>query len=197
VAARFWTIQNGGNTSNEKGVLVRKSVGLAVMVGAAAGVYFYRRSKLPVERRDLFLRRTMNDTLTPILLGRGAANGERTGFGVVEHVGRVSGTLRTTLVHPIPLGDRLAIPMAYGERGQWPQNVLAAGCCRVQFRDLVYSLSNPRAVDASLIEGLPRTEEMIGRAVGGRYLLMDVDAVVPGRLEERAGERVRLEDRSV
>jgi hypothetical protein len=172
---------------------MRKSVLLAGVVGVAAGLYLYRRSRLPIERRDLLLRRTMNERLTPILVRHGAADGERTGLGVVEHVGRVSGKLRQTLIHPIPLGDRFAIPLAYGEKGQWPQNVIAAGCCRLQFHDSVYSLSNPRVMDGAEVEGLPKADEMIGRVVGGRYLALDVVSVVQGRLEADASARVRSE----
>jgi hypothetical protein len=166
---------------------MRKSVLLMAVVGTASGLYLYRRSRLPVERRDLLLRRTMNERLTPILMRHGAADGEWTGLGVVEHVGRMSGKLRRTLVHPIPLGDRFAIPLAYGEKGQWPQNVIAAGRCRLQYHDSVYELTNPRAMDGAQIDGLPAAEEMIGRAVGGRYLLLEVESVAPGRLEQ-AGE---------
>jgi deazaflavin-dependent oxidoreductase (nitroreductase family) len=162
---------------------MRKCFLLGAVVGAAAGLYLYRRSQLPIERRDLLLRRTMNERLTPILVRHGAADGERTGLGVIEHVGRISGKLRRTLVHPIPVGDRFAIPLAYGEKGQWPQNVLAAGRCRLQYHDSVYDLANPRAVDGAAIEGLPAVDERIARAVGGRYLLLDVESVAPGRLE--------------
>jgi hypothetical protein len=172
---------------------MRKSTLFVAVVAAAAGIYLYRRSQLPVECRDRLLRRTMNERLAPVMLRHGAADGERTGLGVVEHVGRVSGLVRQTLVHPIPLGDRLAIPLAYGERGQWPQNVIAAGCCRLQFHDSVYSLSNPRVMDGAEVEGLPRADEMIGRVVGGRYLLLDVVSVVQGRLEADASARVRSE----
>ncbi|MGD0247548.1 MAG: hypothetical protein ABSB75_00695 [Candidatus Limnocylindrales bacterium] len=161
---------------------MRKSTLLVAVVGAAACIYLYRRSRLPPERRDLVARRAMNERIAPILLRHGAADGERTGIGIVEHVGRVSGVARRTLVHPIPLGDRFAILLAYGERGQWPRNVIAAGCCRLQFHDSVYSLSIPRVMDGAQVEGLPKAEEVIGRAVGGRFLLMDVESVVPGRL---------------
>jgi hypothetical protein len=166
---------------------MRKIVLVAGAVAAAAGVYLYRRSKLPVERRDLWMRRAMNERLAPIFLRHGAADGERTGLGVVEHVGRKSGVVRRTLIHPIVMGGQVAIPLAYTERGQWPQNVLAAGCCRLQFHDRVYRLTNPRAVDGSEIVYLPKPEATLGRFVGGRYLLLDVESVAPGRFEGKAG----------
>jgi deazaflavin-dependent oxidoreductase (nitroreductase family) len=168
---------------------MRKSTLAVLVAGSAAAYYLVRRSRLPIERRDLLMRRTMNERLAPILMRYGAIDGTRTGFGVIEHVGRVSGTRRRTMVHPIPLGDRVAVPLAFGEKAQWPQNVVAAGRCRVQFRDHVYSLTNPRPQDGAEIEGLPRVDGAIGRAFGGRYLVMDVDSVVPGRFEE-AGEEV-------
>jgi hypothetical protein len=171
---------------------MRKTVLLAGVAAAAAGVYLYRRSKLPVERRDLWMRRAMNERLTPIFLGHGAADGEKTGLGVVEHVGRKSGVVRRTLIHPVVMGGQVAIPLAYTERGQWPQNVIAAGRCRLQFHDSVYRLTNPRAVDGSEIADLPKPEALIGRVVGGRYLLLDVESVVPGRLEAKAGNQARV-----
>jgi hypothetical protein len=170
---------------------MRRLIVIALVVGAA--IYLYRRSKLPEERRDLTLRRAMNERLTPILLRHGAADGSHTGLGVVEHLGRKSGTVRRTLIHPIVLGDRVAIPAPYAEGGQWPRNVLAAGCCRLQFRDSIYSLSNPRVIEGALIEDLPASEKLIGRVTGGRFLLMDVDSVVSGRFgDEGAAERVQV-----
>jgi hypothetical protein len=170
---------------------MRKLVAVVTVVALVA--YLYRRSKLPEERRDLALRRAMNERLTPVLLRYGAANGSRNGLGVVEHVGRKSGAVRRTLIHPIVMRDRVAIPVPYAEGGQWPRNVLAAGCCRLQFRDSIYALSNPRIVQGALIEDLPASERLIGRVTGGRFLLLDVEAVAPGRFEE-IGEKVRVEE---
>ena len=163
---------------------MRKSTLLAAAIGVAAGVYVVRRSQVPLERRDLLARQVMNRRLTPLLVRGGAANGARTGFGIVEHVGRVSGTVRRTLVHPIPLGDRLAIPVPYRDKGQWPRNVIAAGCCRLQFRDSVFTLTNPRVMEADLVADLPVVERSLVRLVGGACLVMDVESVVPGRFAD-------------
>ncbi len=160
---------------------MRKLIVIALVAGL--GAYLYHRSQLPEERRDLLLRRTMNERLTPILLRHGAARGGRTGIGVVEHVGRKSGAVRRTLIHPIVLADRVAVPVPYAEGGQWPRNVLAAAGCRVQFRDHVYALSNPRLVQGSEIADLPMAESVIGRLTGGRFLLLDVVSVEPDRFE--------------
>ena len=171
---------------------MRRSTLLLVVAGGAAAAYLYRRSRQPLERRDLRARRAMNDRLAPILLRHGAADGPRTGLGVVEHVGRVSGTLRRTLVHPVPLGDRFAIPLPYRDKGQWPQNVIAAGCCRLQFHDSVYALSNPRVMNADLVEGLPGVERALVRALGGACLVLDVDSVAVGRFGDLEPAPVEL-----
>jgi hypothetical protein len=163
---------------------MRKLFAIALIAGA--GYYLYRRSQLPEEKRDLFLRRVMNERLTPVLLNSGVTGGSHTGVGVVEHVGRKSGTVRRTLIHPIVLADRIAVPVPYAEGGQWPRNVLAAGYCRLQFRDHVYTLSNPRVVQGSEIADLPKAEQVIGRVTGGRFLLMDVKSAEPGRFEGEA-----------
>ncbi len=160
--------------------------------GALAGVYLYRRSKTPVERRDLAARRFMNERLTPILMSRGAANGSRKGIGIVEHVGRVSGPVRRTFIHPIVLDGRVAIPLPYRDQGQWTKNVLAAGCCRLQFRDQVYSLVNPRVMDAGAVEGLPAFERWIAQAISGQCLVMDVASAAPGRFEVLAESNEEL-----
>jgi hypothetical protein len=166
---------------------------LVIALAAGLGYYLYRREQLPEEKRDLLLRRLMNERLTPVLLRSGVTTGSRTGIGVVEHIGRKSGVVRRTLIHPVVMEERVAIPVPYAEGGQWPRNVLAAGCCRLQFRDSIYSLSNPRVVEGALIEDLPKSEALIGRVTGGRFLLLDVESVAPGRFEA-AGERVRVEE---
>ncbi len=163
---------------------MRRSTLLVAAAGVAAGVYVVRRSRVPLESRDLLARQVMNRRLTPLLVRGGAANGARTGLGIVEHVGRVSGTVRRTLVHPIPLGDRFAIPLPYRDKGQWTRNVMAAGCCRLQFHDSVYMLTNPRVMDAEMVQGLPLAERSIVRVVGGGCLVMDVQSMAPGRFAD-------------
>ncbi len=152
-------------------------------LGALAGGYLARRSTVPVPERDRWARRLMNERIAPVLMERGIARGEHAGTGVIEHVGRVSGTLRHTLVHPVPLGDRFAVPLPYGPEAHWPKNVLSAGRARLEYRGKVYELANPCAMDGPEIDGLPRVEELIGRAIGGRWLVAEVASVREGDLE--------------
>jgi hypothetical protein len=165
---------------------------ILLAAGAVAGIYLYQRSKTPIERRDLAARRFMNERLTPILLSRGATNGTRNGIGVVEHVGRKSGTVRRTLIHPVLLDGRVAIPLPYRDQGQWTRNVLAAGCCRLQFRDQVYSLTAPHVLRADDIDGLPAFERWIAKAISGDCLVAEVSSVVPGRFEALDAEEAQL-----
>lgn len=66
-------------------------------------------------------------------------------FGVLEHVGRRSGTVRR-----VPLtafhhrGGRWVIALVYGPDVQWLKNVLAAGQCRLYSMGRWHALALPR-----------------------------------------------------
>ena len=49
------------------------------------------------------------------------------GFAVVHHAGRVSGTDYSTPVNAFALGDDLIVALTYGPIADWAQNVLAGG----------------------------------------------------------------------
>ncbi len=166
---------------------MRKRVIVGVLVATAAG-YIILRSKTPPEKRDLRMRRVMNERIAPVLMRRGMPQGEHAPFAIVEHVGRKSGIVRRTVIHPIPLDGRFAISLAYGEAGQWPRNILAAGCARLEYRGEIYELANPRVLLGSEIEGLPGIEKGIGRLFGGQFLVADVASVAPGTFEAETAE---------
>jgi len=66
-------------------------------------------------------------------------------FGVLEHVGRSSGTVRRTPLTIFRRGtDRYVIALTYGSDVQWLRNVLAVGSCRVRTRGRWVSLDAPR-----------------------------------------------------
>jgi deazaflavin-dependent oxidoreductase (nitroreductase family) len=85
----------------------------------------------------------------PIL---GHVAGRLPGFAIVTHVGRRSGTRRTTPVNLFRDGDSSVIALMYGPESQWVKNVLAAGSCEVhtQGRDV-------RLVDARVVHDPART----------------------------------------
>jgi len=67
------------------------------------------------------------------------------GFGVLEHVGRRSGTVRRTPLTVFRHGSgRYIIALTYGPHVQWLRNVIAAGGCRVKVRGRWVRLSEPR-----------------------------------------------------
>ncbi len=80
----------------------------------------------------------VNRIVDPWLERRGFISGSHGELGLVEHVGRKSGTLRRTPIHPMPIpgGFRIIVPI--GERSEWARNVLAAGqlpACRRRAAD--------------------------------------------------------------
>jgi deazaflavin-dependent oxidoreductase (nitroreductase family) len=64
------------------------------------------------------------------------------GFAIVNHVGRRSGRLYHTPVNVFPEGDRYIFALTYG-RGDWVQNVLAAGHCTIATRRKTIELTDP------------------------------------------------------
>jgi deazaflavin-dependent oxidoreductase (nitroreductase family) len=65
-------------------------------------------------------------------------------FGVLEHVGRRSGTVRQTPINIFPRGERYVIALTYGPDVAWLKNVLAAGGCRVRIEGHWLRLTQPR-----------------------------------------------------
>ncbi len=128
----------------------------------------------------------VNRALNPWLLERGLAGGEHSEIGTLEHVGRRSGIVRLTPIHPEPTatGFRFVVPL--GSQSEWAQNVLAAGRCRVGLHEQVYELAAPRFVSPAQLEDLPRPLRACLSALGFRYLLLETVAVEPGRLEATA-----------
>ena len=78
------------------------------------------------------------------------------GFGVLEHVGRSSRTVRRTPLTTFHKGGgRYVIALAYGSDVQWLKNVVAAGQCRVQTRGRWIKLANPRRFTDSARRPVP------------------------------------------
>ena len=125
---------------------------------------------------------TMNRLVNPFLVGRRLAGGRRAEVGVLEHVGRVSGTRRLTPVHPVATegGFRIIVPL--GLESQWARNVLAAGHCRLQLHDTVYELDEPNLLLPRQLEGATALSRWFGTVAGFRYLQLRVFDQHPGEL---------------
>lgn len=77
-------------------------------------------------------------------------------FGVLEHVGRRSGTIRRTPLTIFRQGSgRYIIALTYGPDVQWLRNVEAAGHCRVKTRGRWVGLAGPRRFTDSERRAMP------------------------------------------
>jgi deazaflavin-dependent oxidoreductase (nitroreductase family) len=66
-------------------------------------------------------------------------------FGVLEHVGRTSGTIRRTALMAFRRRpDRWVIALTYGTDAQWLRNVIAADGGRLQSRGRWVRVTGPR-----------------------------------------------------
>ena len=134
-------------------------------------------------RHPRFGSDTVNRVVNPWLVERGIPEASRGEIGLIEHVGRKSGIVRVTPVHPVPTPDgfRIIVPLA-GE-SHWARNVLAAGHCRLQVGEVVHELDEPRLVTPAQVEGLPGFAARAMDWLGFRYLVLRRFAEHPGTLE--------------
>jgi F420H(2)-dependent quinone reductase len=146
---------------------------------AAAGVALWRRNPRMGAGR-------MNELVNPVLVRRGLAGGGRSELGTLEHMGRKSGTVRLTPVHPVLVGDTVRIVVPLGLQSEWARNVLAAGHCRLQLHDTVYELDEPVLLPAGAIADLPAVSRWLGDMLGVMYLRLHRFAEHPGALEAPA-----------
>jgi deazaflavin-dependent oxidoreductase (nitroreductase family) len=68
---------------------------------------------------------------------------------IVLHDGRRSGRAYRTPVLGFLDGDRLYVPLLYGEQSDWARNLLAAGGGRVRRRRRVHEVREPHIVPAA------------------------------------------------
>jgi deazaflavin-dependent oxidoreductase (nitroreductase family) len=140
--------------------LVFGVAGAACLYGAALWWRHHRRVGTD------FVNRTVN----PWLDRRGLIGSSRGELGLIEHVGRRSGTVRRTAVHPMPTGDGFRFIVPVGEQSQWARNVLAAGHCRLQVGDRLFELEEPVLETPSDVPALPRAVRALFGWLGFRYL---------------------------
>lgn len=161
---------------------MRKIIVIIAALGAALG------AGLVAWRRDPRIGSTfVNRAINPWLLEQGLAGGRHSEIGPLEHVGRRSGIVRLTPVHPeaTATGFRFVVPL--GSESEWAKNVLAAGRCRIGLHEQVYELALPRWISPSELDDLPKPLRACMTALGFRYLVLETVAVTPGRLEPEAG----------
>ncbi|HYM84029.1 MAG TPA: nitroreductase/quinone reductase family protein [Candidatus Dormibacteraeota bacterium] len=152
---------------------------VTVIAATYAGLVWWRR-------HPRVGTRMVNEVISPWLVEHGLVERSRGELAILEHVGRRSGIVRRTPVHPerIPGGVRVMLPL--GERSEWARNVLAAGHCRLQVGDEVVELDEPLLVEPADVDGLPAPIRALQGWLGFRYLLLRRFAEAPGTLEPEA-----------
>ncbi|HXO32508.1 MAG TPA: nitroreductase family deazaflavin-dependent oxidoreductase [Candidatus Acidoferrales bacterium] len=88
------------------------------------------------------------------------------GFGILTHVGRMSGTLYQTPVNVFQAPAGFLIALTYGRESEWVKNVLAAGVSKLETRGVVYQLSAPTIVYDPTRQRFPLFVRMVLRLTG-------------------------------
>ena len=149
-------------------------LGAMVAVGAFAWWSGHRRSGTT----------WVNRVADPWLVRHGIVDRSAGEIGLIEHVGRRTGIVRISPVHPVPteMGFRIVVPL--GLESEWAQNVIAAGHCRLQVGQAVYELDEPQLVSPLAVDGLPPIVGHVTDLLGFRYLLLHRFYPVAGTIAE-------------
>jgi deazaflavin-dependent oxidoreductase (nitroreductase family) len=121
------------------------------------------------------------------LVSHGVVENSAREIGLIEHIGRRTGLVRVTPVHPVATDDGFRIIVPLGLQSRWAQNVLAAGRCRLQLGEVLFELDEPILVAPSMVDDLPRLSRAAMDWLGFRYLSLHRVAERPGRLATDAG----------
>ena len=161
--------------------MVRRALAL-VTTGIAIGVGVDRLAqelRRPAAEQFPWLRERMNDRVNPWLLDHRIPGSEKAEIATLEHVGRTSGALYFTPVHPTLHGDAVLIPAPLGVGSQWAQNVLHAGRARLQLHDRLYDLDAPELITVEASGMFPSAIAAPFDRMGWRYVRLHVTASAP------------------
>jgi deazaflavin-dependent oxidoreductase (nitroreductase family) len=156
---------------------MRRLLAVVGLIGIVAAVADWWR------RHPRFGASYVNRVVDPWLVNQGIVAESGGELGLIEHVGRVSGIVRHTPVHPVPTehGYRIVVPL--GDHSEWAANILAAGHCRLQVNSTIYELDEPTLVAPSRIEAIPRELARLMEWLGFRYLALHRYAEHEGTLD--------------
>jgi deazaflavin-dependent oxidoreductase (nitroreductase family) len=157
---------------------------MKILVAVIAGVSTIGGALLWWRRHPRAGAGWVNRVANPWLLRTGVPAHTRGEIGLLEHVGRKSGAVRVTPVHPAPTASGFRIIVPLGGESQWARNVVAAGHCRLQVGDEVFELDEPRLISPMLVEGLPAVVAHLTEWLGFRYLALHQFARRAGSLSD-------------
>jgi deazaflavin-dependent oxidoreductase (nitroreductase family) len=163
---------------------MRKPVIVLGLLGGAVGAVAWWR------RHPRTGAEYVNRVIDPWLVRSGLIEKSDGELGLVEHVGRVSGAVRMTPVHPVATADGYRIVVPLGATSQWAQNVLAAGHCRLEVGGVVHRLDEPKLVSPISVAGIPPIAAHVLDWLGFRYLQLhrladhEVDLLMPASATE-------------
>ena len=152
----------------------------SVAAGAALVAWWRRHPRVGTE--------TMNRVVNPWLVGQGVTESSGGEIALLEHVGRVSGIVRLSPVHPVDTPDGVRIIVPLGAASEWARNVLAAGRCRLQRDEMILEFDSPRLVDPKTVEGLSWASARVMSWLGFRYLLLRRFGQHPGSSDAVAAD---------
>jgi deazaflavin-dependent oxidoreductase (nitroreductase family) len=170
---------------------MRKFIVLAATVAGLYGAVLWWRQNRRVGT-DL-----VNRVINPWLVRRNLIGGSRGELALIEHVGRKSGTVRRTPIHPMPTADGYRIIVPVGEQSEWVRNVLAAGHCRLVLGDRLVDLDEPMLETPAEVPGLPRPVRALFEWLGFRYLRLHTLGEVPAGVVPARRKRIRIEREAV
>lgn len=162
--------------------MVRRAIAL-LATGVAVGVVVDRLAVelgKPAPEQFTALRKGMNERVNPWLLGHGYPGSEHAEIGTLEHVGRTTGALHFTPVHPTLRGDTVLIPAPLGEGSQWAQNVRRSGRARLQVHDKLLDLDRPELITVTETGMFPDALAAPFDRMGWRYVRFHVADRVAG-----------------
>ncbi|HYO44735.1 MAG TPA: hypothetical protein VES19_16165 [Candidatus Limnocylindrales bacterium] len=159
-------------------------IGAGIVIGVVIDRVTLELRK-PAAEQFPWLRARMNDRVNPWLLEHGIPGSERAEIGTLEHVGRTSGALHFTPVHPTLRGSTVLVPAPLGDGSQWARNVLLAGHARLQLHDELLDLEAPEVVLVAESGMVPATLAAPFDRMGWRYVRFRVAGRVPGSFAVR------------
>lgn len=173
----------------------------ALIAGAAAttiGIVVARRRAAqpssevvrgaPLRRLRDFVNRRWN----PMVLRLGLAGGAHSPWGLIEHIGRISGRVYRTPVSPRAIDGGYELPLPYGTDVQWVKNILASGQARIQYHDTIVELDQPEIVEAQDAASIPDIARATAQRRGYHYLRLHTVAEMTGDLAHGPGHRAAL-----